>query len=345
MTERVSLRVDEREFAHWSEVEIKTSIDSFSTVTFSAPFDPEHAEIREVFRPFTFKDLTCYTGDELDFTGTMVGVDPESESEKSTVTATAYALPGVLGDCNALPSSVPLEFHKVGLKALATTLAKQFSIDVDFRGDQGAVFDKTRLEVDTKIMELLIKLGKDRNLVWSNTPRGDLLCWRSVSVGDPVATFTDSQQPITKIKANFSPQDYFSEVTGWPSTKRGRTGGKATVQNPWLAKLRPMNFKLDNNEKADAHEATRAKLGRMFANMAAFTVGPIPTWRDPQGNLWRENTTVVVTAPKAMIYRPTELLIRTVTRNQDANSETATLECCLPGAFSGDIPDQLPWNE
>jgi prophage tail gpP-like protein len=71
----------------------------------------------------------------------------------------------------------------------------------------------------------------------------------------------------------------------------------------------------------------------------------MPGWRDPQGDLWQPNKTMLLTAPRAMIYRRTELLIRSVTLRQKADVETASLELCLPGAFNGKTPDFMPWDE
>jgi hypothetical protein len=46
-----------------------------------------------------------------------------------------------------------------------------------------------------------------------------------------------------------------------------------------------------------------------------------------------------------MIYRETEMLIRDVSLRQDPGGETAALHLVLPGAFSGAMPEFLPWDE
>jgi len=172
------------------------------------------------------------------------------------------------------------------------------------------------------------------------------LCWKSATPGDPVAKLNGRESPVTTVSASFSPQDYYSEITGWARARRGRKGSKYTAQNKWLKDVRrPMSFHLDDTEKADAPEATRAKLGRMFANAASFTIDNLPTWRDPKGNVWTPNTTILLTAPNVMVYRETEFLIRKVTLRQTANDKTASLELCLPGCFSAEIPAHLPWTE
>ena len=83
----------------------------------------------------------------------------------------------------------------------------------------------------------------------------------------------------------------------------------------------------------------------MFAEMASYTLSALPTWRDPQGDLWEPNTTIVVAAPEAMIYTPTEFLIRRVTLSATPEERKASLDLVLPGAFSGSAPKALPWVE
>ena len=252
----------------------------------------------------------------------------------------------MLDDCGAPGKTVPHEFKKVGLRQIARTLVAPFGLDVTFQADEGAKFDKVALSESDKILAFLAELAKQRNLVFSNTPEGVLLCWKSVTPGNPVAQLSEGTPPVTTVSANFSPQEYFSEITGFASAKRGRKGGKYTQQNPHLAGvLRPMSFRVEDTEKADTPQATRAKMGRMFGGITEITVEDLPTWRDPQGELWQPNTTIVLTAPSCMVYNPYEFLIRAVTFKQSAEKETATLELVFPGAYSGEIPTSLPWDE
>ena len=81
----------------------------------------------------------------------------------------------------------------------------------------------------------------------------------------------------------------------------------------------------------------------MFGNMAGFAA-TVATWRDPNGDLWAPNTTVTLVAPGAMVYTEFEFIIRAVQFSRDSRETTATLELVLPGSFSGEIPETLPWD-
>lgn len=344
--ENVSIVIDGQRFVSWSEVEITRSIDTFSTVSFKAPFEPERREFRDTFRPFSFKPIEIDVGDERLFTGVMVGVPASVDANARSVSVTGYALPGVIENCTEPESEVPYEFRKLSLKEIAEALAGPFGLGVDFRVDPGAVFKEAKLEEDGRIFAFLTELAKQRNIVLSNTPDGLLLCWQSVGTGSPIARLLGGLPPLVRVEPSFDPQQYFSQITGFASAKRGRKGGKWTESNPHLTGvLRPFNFKLDDTEPADGPEATRAKLGRMFGQVSSWSISDIPTWRTPGGALWSDNTTVLVQADDAMIYRESELLVRSVSLKQTATAESATLDVVLPGAYSGDVPEFLPWDE
>jgi prophage tail gpP-like protein len=347
VTEAVSLLVDGRDFKFWSELELTLSLDTFATCTFKAPFEPQNREFRETFRPFTFKPLKVLLDGDTLFTGTMVGIFPEVDAESSSIHVTGYAFPAVLDDCNLPGFEDPPEFKKLTLRDIADQLTASFGIQVDFRGDAGKPFERVKLDAEQTLLDFLVELAQQRSLVFSSTPGGDLLCWKSVPLGSPVAHFQEGEQPLTGIEASFSPQDYFSEITG-RGRSRKKKAGKHTEKNPWLPVLRPHNFSVPDADPADVPEATRGKLGRMFASVASWTTDFMPGWRDPQGDLWQPNTTSTVLAPRAMIYRKSELLHRSVKLRQsaaDSGDESASLGFVLPGAFTGEIPSFLPWEE
>jgi len=189
-------------------------------------------------------------------------------------------------------------------------------------------------------------LAKQRELVMTDNERGELRFWGSVEPGNPVASLVEGKAPFTKVTPSFSPQRYFSDLTGYGKKKKGLGEARWTAGNPWLlVPFRPKVFKLEDSERADVPDATRAELGRMFADIATYKIEDLPTWRDPSGKLFAPNTTIKVHAPSAMIYEPYEFLIKDVILKQTANGQTATLELVMPGAFSGRTPDVLPWSD
>jgi len=343
--DEVSLSIGERDWRWWSSIELTRAIDEYSTVRVTAPFEPGRAEFRETFRPFTFRPMRVAIGGATHVTGTMVDVFPRLGDAECTVEASGYALPGVLGDCHEPASAVPLEFRDVGLRAIALALIAPFGLELAACKETER-FDKVALEPDGDIQGFLVDLAKQRGLVVNDTTEGKLRFWSSVATGSPVASFEEGERPLVRVEPSFSPQQFFSEITAYGKARHGSTGPKYSVRNTWLADVvRPHAFRARDTEPGGAPAAAKAKLGRMFGQMASFTLPDLPTWRDPQGDLWRENSTIRVKAPGAMIYDWTELLIRRVVLRRDEEDKVASLECCLPGAFSGELPDALPWAD
>lgn len=345
--EALILLIDGRRYTGWNDIEIERSIDAFSTVSFTAPFEPERREFRDVFRPFSFKPLALnVNGDTQLFAGTLVGVDPKFDPSSRSVGISAYGRPAVLADVTMPASAYPLELNGLALGQLAEKVCFPFGLSTKVDGPAGAAFDRVAIKPDESPLTFLAELAKQRGFVISETPQGGVHFVKSVSPGRPVGAIREGTAPLVSITPTFQPQSYFSEITGLVSSKPGRTGGRYTARNTKLrGVVRPTAFAADDTEKGDIPAATRAKLGRMFGNMVSYEISGLPGWRDPKGELWSPNTTVLVTAPNAMIYRETEMLIRDVKLKQSAESTSASLTVVLPGAFSGEIPERLPWDE
>jgi len=195
-------------------------------------------------------------------------------------------------------------------------------------------------------MDFLAGLARQRSLVIGSTERGALRVSRSISSGVPVASLAEGSGPVISVTAGFSPQDYFSHITGIePSLAGGALGGdQYTERNTRLTGvIRPHTFDVPDTVGASGADATRAKLGRMFGNMATYRVA-VGTWRDPSGALWAPNTIVSLHAPGAMVYTPYHMVVRAVEFNASRTGRAATLQLVLPGSFSAGVPESLPWD-
>lgn len=343
--DEVAILIEGKRFRFWDKVRITRSIDTMDTVEFGAPFDSGLPDFREAFRPFSFKPMTITVGEAPLFTGTMVAVNPVIENSQKIIAVSGYSLPGVLNDCTSPASAFPLEFDNQGLREIATTLAAPFGISVVFQADQGAVFERVASEPGKKVLAFLTELAKQRNLIISSSPRGELVFLQSSEAGQPVARLEQGAPPILSVAPFFFPQEYYSHITGIEPVIVGLAGSQFTVKNPRLLGVtRPLTFNSPDTLDADVKASVEAKAGRMFGNMASYSVRVVG-WRDPSGKLWEPNTSIKLLAPDAMIYNEYEFTVRSVEFNRDRATETATLNLVIPGSFSGKIPEALPWDE
>lgn len=345
MPEAVSITLESGErFGAWTDIEILAGLDSYSALSLSGPFDHERAEVRQAFQPLAFPRVNAHVGEELVFTGRVKDVQPQVEPSSSSLAVTAYALPNDLTEVCAPVESWPLEFSGLDLGQIALRLVTPtLGIAAVFEGAVGAKFGKVRCEPGNPIHQFLVELAKQRGFVLGDLPSGDLVFRSEAPTGAPVARLEG--QPLVKVTAAFSPSSWFSRITGCASKKVGGVGSQFSEFNALYASSDPRNvtITLGDTESADVPKAVKAAIGRMVAGVVRYTVEDLPTWRDPRGALWRPNTTVTLLAPEAMVYRETELLIRSVRFVQTPEAETASLELVLPGTFGGELPKELPW--
>ena len=340
----VSLKIENELFRFWRTINISRSIDSFDTIGFTAPFEIENEEFREIFRPFSFKNISLNIGGEVLFKGTMLTPTPQVDANSKTISVSGYSLPGVLNDCTLPASAFPLEFEGQGLKDISKTIASYFGLGVEFTDQQGPVFDKVAVEPSEKPFQFLGKLARQRNFVISSTKDGELLFQRSVNRGRPVARLSQGVAPLLSVTPTFKSQEYYSHLTGLAPATAGIGGSQHTVENSRLKGIiRPFTFKANDTTSGDVKAAVEAKIGRMFANAASYTI-TLVGWRNSKGELWKPNTTITLIAPNAMIFSEYEFIIRKVTLKKAPKSETTELQLVMPGAFDGKIPEDLPWD-
>lgn len=272
---------------------------------------------------------------------------PQVTAERRVVAVTAYSRAAVLNDCTAPASNFPLQCDGLSLSQVASKLSSPFGLTaaVPLPLQEGSSFPKVSLKATEKIQGFLSDLAYQRGLVLGSDENGDIAFRKSGSgPAVPVAVLSDNEQPVVSVTATFSPRAYFSEITCISKPKNGRQGGKYTERNTFLpGVVRPITIELDDTDQGDLHLATKARIGRMFGNVASWDV-ELATWFTPAGEIWRPNDRLFLQADGAMIYTSTELLIRTVKLAKSTDgSSTASVNLVLPGSFSGEVPTSLPW--
>lgn len=342
--DEVSVNIDGTRFRFWDSIRLTRSIDAMDVIEFGAPFDAAAPGFKDTFQPFSFKPLSVFVGGVPLFSGTMVTVDPVLAADKKTLVISGYSLPGVLNDCTPTAAALDkVESNNQTLKEIATTLTAPFGLSVEFEGDPGPVFERVHVGASKKVLASLTDLAKQRNFIISSTSQGALLFLKSTSGGQPVARLAQGDSPLLSVTPQFNPQDYYSHVTGIAPQLVGLPSAGFTVKNPFLSGVfRPFTFTAPDTENSNVKKAVEAKHGRMFGSMASYSA-QVVTWRDPSGRLWEPNTTIKLLAPDAMVYSEYEFVVRSVTFERTRASEIAVLELVIPGSFSGEIPEALPW--
>ena len=340
----VSITVEGSRFRFWDNITFTLAADAIPTVEFGAPMEPSNADFKRVFRPFSYYDVETFLGGSQLFAGTLVGIKPGSDAESSRVTASCYGRPGVLNDCTMPASAFPLQFDGLTLKAIIEKAIAPFGLSAQFDADTGAVFDSVALEPGAKVWPFLAGLAKKRNLLLTSTAAGALRVWAPTASGQVVAKLADGQGPVVRITPFFSEQDYYSHVTGLEPTIAGLAGSKFTVTNARLkGVVRPYTFQAEDTETGTVKTAVQSKISRMFASAVSYSV-EVDTWQRPDGSVYQPGDLIMLRAPRAMVYDWFTFMVRNIRFNADARSRTATLNLVLPEAFTGAVPEAMPWD-
>jgi len=343
--DEVALTIENERFRFWDSMNITRTLDSVSTIEFSAPFEPDQAAFRERFRPFSYKDAKITVDGTRLFSGTMVAVRPQSQENSRSVSVSCYSVPGVLGDCTLPGSALPAEYDNLTLREIAQNVLEPFGIGLIFEGADGDRFERVAIAAEERVWVFLSDLVRQRKKVMSSTDDGRVLITDVVQTGQPVLVARQGEAgPIVSVTPAFTEQDYYSDVTGIEPVVVGTEGSIHTVKNARLTgTVRPFTFLAKDSDGGSLPEAVEAKAARMFANMVSYQV-TLATWRDASGNLLQPNTTLKLEWPDAMIYSLYEFVIRDVVLSATDEARTATLTVVLPGAFTGEVPEVLPWD-
>ena len=347
VSEAVSVSIGGKRFDAWSSVQITRAIDSIDTVELSRPFDHSDKSQRETFRPISYQSCVVSVSGETVVTGPLVPVVPESTSESAMVSMGIYSKPGVLSECQPYQQSYPLKMNGLNLKDITERLIEPFEIRAKFKAPPGEVFKKIEISDGTPILQTLAELAQSRGLLITSSNIGDLVFQSAVSDGTTVAVLQDGFPPVLGVRPSISPREFYSEITGTkPIRPKSKKTEIFTVQLPYIGNtFRPFIFDAKNSLDGDIKTAVNAKASRMIGNAISYDV-EVATWRDENGRLWKPNTLVQLSAPGSMIYSSYVFLIRSVVLTQNSDSETASLQITVPGAFAPGVKlGRLPWEE
>jgi prophage tail gpP-like protein len=344
----VSIKIDGKKYTGFTGYELNLSYDSFDTFSFSAPYSNAMAELKSAITPFAFKSCEVYYDAERLFTGTLLTPDPELTDKSCEISLQGYPLCGVLNDCMVPPTKYPLQLQCMGLtiKGIADAACEPYSIPVVFDGEVGPAFTEVSIEPTEKIMDFLIKLAKQRNLLFTNNEQGQLVFFNAKKER-PFAVFTEGKPPLLSLKPKFGTQEFYSHITGFGKTDAEYPSYSYTYENKYLINkgiFRHYSLTIDDAENAsDLQNAVLAFAGRMFADSVCYEL-ECDRHHNADGQRFKKGMTVQVSAPSAMIIKPTDFIARNIKLSRTTAGKTASLTLVLPGSYSGEIPEALPWE-
>jgi prophage tail gpP-like protein len=333
-------------FTGFTSYSLKLNYDSFDTFSFSAPYDTGIKELQEITTPFAFKLCEVFYNNTLVFKGTLLTPDPELTNKSSEITLQGYPLCGVLNDCMIPPTKYPLQCMGINMKGIADAACAPYSIPVIFDGEVGANFTEVSIEPTDKILDFLSRLAKQRNLLFTNNEKGQLVFFNPI-VEKPFVTFKEGKLPLISIKPKFKAQDFYSHITGFGKTDAEYPSLAYTFQNKYLINkgiIRHHSLTVeDSTTISDLENAVKAHAGRMFADCVSFEI-KCENHVNEKNEVFQKGMSVCVSAPSAMITKETTFIARNVELSRTIEGKTATITLVLPGSYTGKIPEVFPWE-
>lgn len=342
----VSIIIDGKKFTGFTGYEINLSYDSFDTFSFSAPYDAAFRDLKNVLQPFSFKDCAVYYNDSLLFKGTLLTPEPQLQSSASEINLQGYPLCGILNDCTVPPSMYPGEYNNMTIQDIADPMADVYGVKIVYKDDPGNPFTDVSYEPSESVLSFFLKLVQQRKMLFTNDEKGRLVFFKAKQ--EPAyMSFKEGKPPLLSVSPKFNAQNFFSHITGHSKTDSEKDPLSYTWENQFQVKkgiIRHKTIMADDAETSgDLEQAVKAYAGRMFADCVSYSL-ECDTHVNEEGNLFKKGMTVCVEAPGAMITRQTNFIARNVTLSRTPAGKTARIELVLPGSFSEELPEVLPWE-
>ncbi len=314
-----------------------TAADGFNALQLWAR---DNVELQGLVTPYGYQKAEVYVGGQLVITGQLY-----TPTNKASAKEYSQTIKGASYTKDVVDSSVqpPYEYRNITIDKLAAKLIEPLGIDlvVDDQIDVGGPFDRVTAEPSDKIFDFLAKLAKQRSLLISSTPRGELLL-TAAKVTPTVGTISDEFPPGVELEATFDGAKRFHAYTVL-SKRRGRRPKRATATDEVVPRSRLTTIQADETEAGDIQKAADWQRSKALAD--ALTIPfPVSDWYAPNGELFRENTIVTVKSP--IIYAPFgfDFMIRSVEYQYDKSGRAATLNIVPPEVYTGE-PLVEPWAE
>jgi prophage tail gpP-like protein len=341
----ISIVIDGYKFLGFTGYELNLSYDSFDTFSFTAPFYIASKTIADVIIPFAFKNCEVYYNGKLKLKGTLLTPDPELTGDAKEITLQGYPLCGILNDCTVPLAQYPAEYAGLDIKQIAGPICDAYGIKVLFDGETGGAFEKVSIEPTEKVLDFLVKLSKQRSLLFTNDENGKLLFF-SPKEEKPFVSFEEGFPPLISIKPKFNAQAFYSHIIGFSKSDADHEADQFIYENKYLTKkgiTRCQTIIADDADEGNLEATVKAYAGRMFADCVAYELeceGHVNT----DGEVFKKGMLVCVKAPGAMIRRETKFIAKNIKLKRTIEGKTTLITLVLPGSYSGNIPEVLPWE-
>lgn len=299
-------------------------------------------EIDELTRPYSYAKASISLDGQLMVSGRLYRVDPQTNNEGRTKNLFGFSYTIDAVDSHLKP---PYEVSNVTLPQRCRQLLTPLGIglEIDPNVDTGGQFDRVTASPQEKVFGHLLKLAKQRKLLLSSTPEGNMLLTQ-VNLLSPVGivgTIEEGVSFVGKFSGSFDGRKRFN-VYRAISQGALKTDQKVGIAKDDLVPLsRFMTFSVDDSLKGEMNQAAVWRRNQETAKALTLPV-PVDTWYAPNNELWAENSKITIKSITWGIPGGFTFLIKQVDFAWSAEGKSATLHVLPLSYYSGgDL--ESPW--
>ena len=336
----MKLKINNSDFLYFNDITLSLTLDAVASgFSFSADFNPDNLDHKELFRPLAFNVVQLYSDDdELLLTGPIVNHSHKSTGEPNLVTLSGYSRGGVLQDVNIPVSAYPLESINRSFKDIATRLLGLFEleliIDPSVVDDANAIYKKSMAEPGDDIAGYLSKLASQRNMVRGHDPEGNIVVFRPDFNAPPKMKITHENS--IEMGWSVNGQAMFSDISviRQPTKDNPNSTLVDTVKNPLVKSFRPKTSVLTSGTTTDTRKAANNKLAAQLDSLKLALTFESKLDLAPGEIIEVEN-------PEMFLYNPTKFVASTVTFKETEDGDTTAISLVLPEAYTGGTPKDI----
>jgi prophage tail gpP-like protein len=302
-------------------------------------WDPEDKDLSDLFKPFSFYESKAYVGGQLLVTGPVMVQEPAVNNDKVSMTLQGFSKTIHMVDSHVKP---PYQRREITLVKLAEELIKgqNLSLIDNTNGAADGSFKRATAEATDKIFDFLIKMAKQKSVLATSTPRGDLLLTQTAAKTENFGSIGDDQSRGHDWRARFNGRERFREYR-MLGKRRGRKVATKTVLDENITA--PRHIAIQSSDLAPAELEKAANWERSKKVSTALKIPfPVSGWYAPNGDLWRENKYVTVVSKRIFVPDGFDFLIRSLEYIYEPSGRKTILNLVPPGVFTGE-PVEEPW--
>ncbi|HDR2353268.1 TPA: baseplate protein [Enterobacter roggenkampii] len=327
----VTLRVNGKEFAGWTRVNISAGIDRIAR-SFDVEITrqwPQSGNLADLGLPVVEGDVVeVLIGGDKVLTGFVDSTPLRYDANSVSASIAGRSKTEDLIDCSA--PTQPGQFTNRSLAQIVSMLAQPFGVPVVSATQESATLTSFQIDYGETISEALNRLlGLEQVLAFDNEDGalvldtvGNEKAHTALVLGENVIS-ADSQRDFSD---RFSEYTVSGQRTGTDDDYGETTNSKitSTVKDGAVKRYRPLIIKQCGNATLATAKA-RAQYERAHREgMTLETTYTVLGWRQGDGQLWQPNQRVVVWDP-VMGFNNTELVIAETTWQLDDGGFTTRL--------------------